>query len=70
MTQTGITTKKISFYIHDSDYGGLIAKNGKIFWSYVKHKRKRNFYFSCIKEIIESWLVCINKFSWNIKETN
>ena len=31
ITQTGITTKKISLYIHESDYGGLIAKNGKIF---------------------------------------
>ena len=31
ITQTGITTKKISLYIHESDYGGLIAKNSEIF---------------------------------------
>ena len=29
--QTGLATKKISFYMHDSDCGALIAKNGKIF---------------------------------------
>ena len=35
--QTGITYKKISFYMHDSDCRGLIVKNAKIFRSYVKH---------------------------------
>ena len=28
------------------------------------------FEFSDVEEIIESWLVCVNKFLWNIKETN
>ena len=35
--KTGITYKKISFHMHDSDCRGLIVKNAKIFRSYVKH---------------------------------
>ena len=29
--QAGITNKKISFYMHNSDCGGLMVKNAKIF---------------------------------------
>ena len=38
------------------------VENAKIFRSYVKH-----FWISHVKEIVESWLVYINKFSWVVQ---
>ena len=50
--------------MHDSDSKWLVIKNTKIFWSYVEH-----FWIFLCEKIIESWLVCVNKFKWSIKET-
>ena len=44
--------------MHDSANRWLIVENAKIFRSYVKH-----FEFPHVKEIVESWLVYVNKFS-------
>ena len=48
--------------MHDTAFRWFIVENSKIFWSYVKH-----FLIFHVKEIVESWLVYVNKFSWIIK---
>ena len=58
----GITFKKIPCYMRNSARRWLIVENAKIFRSYVKH-----FLVFHAKEIVKSWLVCMNKFSWNIQ---
>ena len=55
--RTVITYKKIRCYMRDSACRWLIVENCKIFRSYVKH-------FFHVKEIVESWLAYVNKFSW------
>ena len=54
--RTGITCKKIPCCMRDSACRWLIVEKVKIFPSYVKH-------FSHMKEIVESRLVYVNKFS-------
>ena len=61
--QTGVRCKKIWFYKDCSDWL-IVIKNSKIFSSYVKH-----FSIILFEKIVESWLTCVNKFSWKIKET-
>ena len=48
--------------MRDSACRWLIVENAKIFRSYVNI-----FEFSLVKEIAESWLVYVNKFSWIIQ---
>ena len=57
---TRITYKKIHCSMCDSGCRGFTVENVKIFQSYVKQ-------FSHVKEIVESWFVCVNKFSWAIQ---
>ena len=59
---TGITFKKTPCYMRNSARRWLIVENAKIFRSYVKH-----FLVFHMKEIVKSWLVCMNKFSWIIQ---
>ena len=55
--QTGITCKKISFYIRDSASRWFIVKKGKIFWSYVK-----NVWILVVWENVEPWMPYAKKF--------
>ena len=48
--------------MRDSACRWLIVENAEVFCSYVKH-----FEFSHMKEIVESWLVYVKKFSWIIQ---
>ena len=59
---TGITFKKTPCYMRNSARRWLIVENAKIFRSYVKH-----FLVFQMIEIVKSWLVCMNKFSWIIQ---
>ena len=55
---TEIACKKIPCYMHDLACRWLIVENAKVFRSYVNI-----FESSHVKEIVESWLVYVNKSS-------
>ena len=57
--RTGITSKKIPYYMWDSACRRIIVKKAKIFWSYGKL-----FEFSRVWDNVESWLVHANKLFW------
>ena len=68
---TGITWKKIPYYMRDSACRYLIVESAKIFWSYVKHfwifPRERNckVLIGLYHRIL--YFCLYNKFSWIIQ---